>query len=142
MLTRLTVIALLATTLPAFAEFPRQGVEGIENGIAAPFAGTWRMGFPEDDAGTDLTEIIGCADPIAIKALANSRIRYASPNMPDGTAAEIDLTSFMDRTVWLPSETGPSFLTIWLSPDAFHLHNVDEMGAADWTGPFRYTRCP
>ncbi len=142
MLLRLTILGLIATATPAFAQFPQQGVAGMENGVAAPFVGKWRMSYPEDENTISSVELVGCDLPIVIDPLGNSRFRYLSPNNPEDARVEIDLTPFMNRTVWFPSIEGPNYISIWLGPDAFHLHNLSEMGAADWDNPFLYTRCP
>jgi hypothetical protein len=139
---RLAILVLIATAMPAFAQFPQQGVDGMENGVAAPFVGKWRMSYPEDEDTIVAVELIGCERPIVIDALGNSRFHYLSPNNPEDARVEVDLTPFMNRTVWFPRLGGPNYLSIWLGPDAFHLHNLGETGAADWDNPFLYRRCP
>ncbi len=135
-------LLLLTSTMPALADYPQRGVAGIENGIAGMFEGTWRVDrYGDDPAKADLA-VYRCDMPVFIIAVEHGVIDYFSPDMRPEDQLELDLTTLMDSTVWLSRVGGANYQSIWLSADAFHLHQVSEEGETDWETPFLFTRCP
>jgi hypothetical protein len=58
-----------------------------------------------------------------------------------GEQVDFALSSFMDRTVWMP-ELGESTLAVWTAKDEFFAYQVDiQTGRANWEMPLVYRRC-
>ncbi len=138
--TTLAATALLASTLaPAFADFPREGVAGIPNGVSTPFEGAWQMGFPDGEDVIVSELVVTCDAPAVIRGDGEQAIVYRSPQ---GSEARFELTEFSNRTSWLP-EAGESMLAVWTSADEFFSYRVDAAtGKAAWDDPRVYRRCP
>lgn len=120
------------------ADYPRAGYPGAPNGGAAPFAGNWRMSYPQGVGVVVAEVLIDCDDPMVIEAVDASHIRYRSPAMEAPIVAE--LMAFEDRTTWMP-DAYDTAIAVWLTPDAFHLHRT-ELGKANWDDPRLLVRCP
>lgn len=135
----LLAIALIGSAGAAQAEdFPRAGYEGARNGLAAPFAGNWSMGFPEP-AGTIVSATtIHCSDPVRIEETAEAAITFKTPGMP--TPLSFELNAFEGRTSWIPADNMQTVVTVWLTEDSFHFY-VTDMGRVDWTNPSLMKRC-
>lgn len=123
---------------PATADFPRSGIPDIPAGAAAPFTGDWSMAYAADENTVAAPQLWTCDKPVALQALDDSHIRYASPK----GSAEMELTAFEGRTTWLPTDNGPTSIAVWLSEDRFLLYMTDGMGKANWDFPYLYERCP
>jgi len=137
---RQTVLAaaLVSLAIPALADFPREGVADVPNGIADPFVGTWCIGFPEGEGMINGDPLVTCDDPVELKAAENGDLVYVSPT---GQEVTFGLEAFAGRTSWIP-EYGNSALAVWTSPDAFFSHTVHlQTGKANWDDPRVYRRC-
>ncbi|WP_127142555.1 hypothetical protein [Pelagibacterium montanilacus] len=131
----------LATALagPAQAQFPREGVAGIENGVSTTFAGKWWIGFPEGEGIIVGAPVVSCEDPVALAAPSAGVLVYHSPT---GAQVSFEVFEFSGRTTWMP-ESGESILAVWTGPDEFFSYRVDAMsGSALWDDPRVYRRCP
>ncbi|RUT34836.1 hypothetical protein EMQ25_02435 [Arsenicitalea aurantiaca] len=123
----------------ALAEFPREGVPEVPNGVPAPFVGAWQIGFPEGEGMINGEPIVVCGDPVRLRADGDTHIIYASPT---GQETRFELMAFSGRTSWLP-EGGESTLAVFTGPDSFFTYTVDLMtGRARWDDPRVFTRCP
>lgn len=133
-------IAALATLSTASAmDFPREGVADIPNGVAAPFAGTWWIGYPEGEGMINGAPRVDCDAPVELvpQGDANLLLRTA-----DGTEVPFELLEFSGRTTWLPAQ-GESIIAVWVDADAFFTYSVDlATGKARWQDPSVYRRCP
>ena len=130
---------LLATTSGAAEDFPRRSYEGAPNGLAAPFAGSWSLGFPQPEGTIVAETIIGCDDPVRIDAVAETALSFRTPAMDAPLASE--LSEFEGRTTWFPAENSQTVIAVWRTPDRFHFY-VTNMGKADWENPQLLRRCP
>ncbi len=119
-------------------DFPREGVPEIPNGVAAPFAGRWWLGFPEG-AGTIYGEpVVNCASPVELRSNGEDRIVFLSSS---GVESEFELMSFSGRTTWLP-EWGESSIAVWTNSDEFFIYAVElTTGKAHWDNPTVFRRC-
>lgn len=130
--------SLFVTTFAEAAEFPREGVPTIPNGVASPFEGKWWIGFPEGDGMINGEPVVDCASPVELMADGSTSLLYRSPT---GAESRFELSAFSGRTSWLP-EGGESVLAIWTSEHEFFAYTVDMMtGRARWDAPYVYRRC-
>ncbi|WP_323013287.1 hypothetical protein [Devosia sp.] len=130
----------LAVLLPGAeaASFPREGNVDIPNGVAAPFAGSWWIGFPEGEGMINGEPIVTCAAPVELSAESPEMLRYTSPR---GTQTSFELFEFSGRTTWFV-EGGESTIAVWVSADEFFAYSVDLLtGKARWDSPIVYRRC-
>ncbi|WP_439815578.1 hypothetical protein [Zavarzinia sp. CC-PAN008] len=130
-------LTLAAGAGPALAEFPRQGVEGIPNGIAAPFVGHWSVGFPEGDGMINGQPVADCAKPVVLREGDGGSLVYESPK---GGSTRFELNAFAGRTSWIP-QGGESMLAVWTTPDEFYSYTVALTGSARWNDPRVFRRC-
>lgn len=129
--------SLAAPTL-ANTAYPREGVDGIPNGVADPFVGAWSLGFPEGDGAIVSERLVECDAPVRLEDGGEGTLLYLSPQ---GSEAGFELTEFAGRTTWLP-EQGESILAVWTGPDEFFVYMVDiATGKARWDSPQVYRRC-
>lgn len=138
----LAVVAMLGLIAflpaPRAAEFPREGVTGIANGVAEPFAGSWWVGFPEGEGMINGDPVVRCERPVVLRIIDEVNLLYASPS---GTTVQFELHEFSGRTTWYPP-SGESSIAVWTGPDEFFAYSVDLMtGSARWTTPLVYRRC-
>lgn len=136
---RLTLIVTSSTALLGAAmaqDFPRQSYDGAPNGLAAPFVGLWGMKYPEPEGTIVSAVIVPCSDPIRIEAAGETQIDYISPGREP---VRFEVFEFEGRTTWFPDVASTS-ISVWLTPDSFHLHPTD-MGRADWNDPRLFYRC-
>ena len=129
----------LAVVSPAGAmDFPREGIAAIPNGVVAPFAGQWSIGYPEGDGMINGDPKVACSAPVELVADGDARLVYRSPT---GAEVGFDLMEFSGRTSWLP-EQGESIIAVWTSADEFFAYSVDMgTGKARWNDPSVYRRC-
>jgi hypothetical protein len=120
-------------------DFPRSGYDGAPNGLAAPLAGTWSLGFPEPEGTVVSTTTIDCADPVLIEETGNASIAFKTPGMTSPVAFELDV--FEGRTSWIPADNTQTIVVVWLTEDSFHFYATD-MGRVDWANPSLLKRCP
>jgi hypothetical protein len=142
MLRTVTTLAalLLATASAAAEDFPRVGYDGAINGVAAPFVGSWSLGFPEPEGTIVAETIIGCDNPVRIDATGDAALGFRTPAM--AAPAVYELSELVEgRTTWLPADNSESVIAVWLTPDSFHFY-VTNMGKADWENPQLLRRCP
>ena len=133
-------LAIGCSTAPAAAEdFPRQSYEGAPNGVAAPFVGSWSLGFPQPEGTIVAETIIGCDEPVRIEATGDYGVAFTTPAM--GAPIAYELSEFEGRTTWFPADASPTVIAVWLTPDSFHYY-VTNMGKADWENPQLMQRCP
>tara|TARA_R110000868_G_scaffold6550_3_gene37023 strand:+ start:11681 stop:12118 length:438 start_codon:yes stop_codon:yes gene_type:complete len=133
-----TLLAALALGGPTPMDNPRTGIAEVENGVAAPFVGSWRVAFPDGEGVIVNEAIASCDAPVEITAPDDATISYASPQ---GGSTRFELSAFMDRTSWFP-DNGASSIAVWTSADSFYLYPVDPMtGSAGWDNPHVYHRC-
>lgn len=138
-LKQLLVVGLIGTTGVAPAEdFPRAGYEGAPNGLAAPFAGNWSLGFPEPEGTIISTTTIDCSDPVRIEGAGDASITFKTPGMP--APAPYELGEFEGRTTWFPADNSQSVVAVWLTEDSFHFYATN-MGKVDWSNPSLMKRC-
>jgi hypothetical protein len=127
----------LASTAVAM-NFPREGSPDISNGVAAPFAGQWWIGYPEGEGMINGTPKVDCSAPVELMPDGEARLRYSAPN---GAEVGFDLMEFSGRTTWLP-EQGESIIAVWIDADEFFAYSVDlSTGKARWDDPSVYRRC-
>ena len=120
-------------------EFPREGIDGIANGVPEPFAGRWSVGFPEGDGMFNGAPIADCAAPVELAVGAGATLTYHSPT---GDEVGFELSAFAGRTAWFPP-TGESLVAVWIGEGEFYLYSVDlATGRARWDNPHAYRRCP
>ncbi len=133
------VLAIIFTATASSAQFPREGIADVPNGVAAPFVGAWSVGFPNVDGAINGEPIVTCAEPVRLEAGRDGTVLYHSPT---GQSASFELLEFSGRTTWLPENTQSS-IAVWTSQDSFLLYRTDIMtGAAYWDDPRAYDRCP
>jgi hypothetical protein len=138
-LQQLLVIGLISTTGVAQAEdFPRSGYEGAPNGLAAPFAGNWSLGFPEPEGTILSTTTVDCSGPVRIERAGDASITFKTPGMP--APAPYALGEFEGRTTWFPADNSQSVVTVWLTEDSFHFYATN-VGKVDWASPSLFKRC-
>ncbi len=119
-------------------DFPRQGVEGIPNGIAQPFSGKWWLGFPEGEGMINGDPVVDCDNPVVLEPQGEDNLLYRSPT---GAEVVFGLMAFSGRTTWLP-EWGESIIAVWIDESAFYAYSVDlTTGKARWDNPMVYRRC-
>lgn len=129
-------MALLSTAVAM--DFPREGTTDIPNGIAAPFAGTWWVGYPEGEGVINGAPKVACSAPVELVPEGEARLVYLAPN---GNQLTFELMEFSGRTTWLP-EQGESILAVWINADEFFTYSVDlGTGKARWNDPSVYRRC-
>lgn len=122
----------------AIAQFPREGIAEIPNGVAPPFAGAWSVGFPELEGAINDEPIVTCAEPVRLEPGRNGTLVYHSPT---GPSAAFEIFEFSNRTTWMPDNAASS-IAVWTSPDSFLLYRTDiTTGAAFWDDPRAYRRC-
>lgn len=132
----LAFIALMPA--PRALEFPREGVPEIPNGVAAPFVGSWWLGFPEGAGAINGEPVADCAAAVQLHANGENRLVYRSAS---GIQTDFELMSFSGRTTWLP-EWGESSIAVWLNEDEFLLYSVEiTTGKARWDNPMVFRRC-
>jgi len=119
-------------------DFPRAGYEGAPNGLAAPFAGDWSLGFPEPEGTIVSATTIDCLDPVRIVATGEGTIDFKTPGMP--TPVPFELGVFEGRTTWLPADNSQTVVAVWLTHDSFHFY-ITNMGRVDWANPRLLKRC-
>ncbi len=137
---QLLVIGFIGMTGVAQAEdFPRAGYEGAPNGLAAPFAGNWSLGFPEPEGTIVATTTIDCSEPVRIAEAGDASITFKTPGMP--APAPYELGEFEGRTTWFPADNTQTVVTVWLNVDSFHFYATN-MGKVDWSNPSLLKRCP
>ncbi|MBU1305278.1 MAG: hypothetical protein KKF33_07135 [Alphaproteobacteria bacterium] len=128
----------LALSLPAHAEFPREGVPSVANGQSSPFVGAWSIGFPEGDGMINGAPPVSCEAPVMLQADGEYDLVYVSPG---GQEVAFALMEFSGRTTWLPAE-GESLIAVWTGPDEFFSYTVElTTGRARWDDPRVYRRC-
>ncbi len=128
----------LAASLPAQAQFAREGIAEIPNGVSAPFAGAWSIGFPEGDGMINGDPLVSCDQPVQLRPGGENDLVYVEPN---GNEIQFDLTAFSGRTTWFPP-AGESLLAVWTSADEFFSYSVElTNGRARWDDPHVYRRC-
>lgn len=134
-----TAAALLAClAVPALADFPREGVPEIPNGVSAPFVGSWQVGFPEGEGVFVSETIVDCAAPVVLDADGDGILVYRAAG---GGESRFELMEFSGRTSWLP-EAGESVIAVWTGADEFYAYTVDmATGSARWDDPRVYSRC-
>jgi hypothetical protein len=137
----LNLLAVGLIVIPATTQaedFPRAGYEGAPNGLAAPFAGNWSLGFPEPEGTIVSTTTIDCVEPVRIERTGNASIAFKTPGMP--TPVPFELDEFEGRTTWFPADNSQTVVTVWLTDDSFHFYTTS-MGRVDWTNPSLMKRC-
>ncbi len=123
---------------PKALDFPREGVPEIPNGVAAPFAGRWWLGFPEGAGTINGEPVVNCASAVELRPNGEDRLVYRSSS---GIESEFELMSFSGRTTWLP-EWGESSIAVWTNSDEFFIYSVDlTTGKARWDNPTVFRRC-
>jgi len=131
-------MAIVLTASAAFAQFPREGVADVPNGVAEPFAGNWSVGFPEFEGAINGEPLVTCAAPVRMEPGQNGTLLYHSPTRQ---SASFEIFEFSGRTTWMP-ENAASAIAVWTSPDSFLLYRTDILtGTAFWDDPRAYDRC-
>ncbi|MGJ8528751.1 hypothetical protein [Maritalea sp.] len=129
--------AIAANNMVLANEYPRTGIGGVTNGVASSFVGEWSIHYPEGSTYS-ASGVTSCEDPVRIESTEPSSIVYQAVN---GDKVEFILSSFMDRTVWMPAMT-ESTLAVWTTKDEFFAYQVDlRTGKAKWEAPLVYRRC-
>lgn len=134
----LACVAVVILTQPASAQFAREGIPAVPNGIVSPFVGSWQVGFPGADGELIGSPLVTCDDPAILADMNHNRLVHSSPS---GQDVSFEVFEFSNRTTWLP-EAGESSVAVWTSPDDFLLYRVDMVtGQAHWDDPRSYRRC-
>lgn len=130
--------ALALASSAAAMDFPREGTPDIPDGVAAPFAGQWWIGYPEGEGMINGEPKVDCSAPVELAAEGEAALRYSAPN---GNELVFELMAFSGRTTWLP-EQGESIIAVWINADEFFTYSVDlGTGKARWNDPSVYRRC-
>lgn len=133
------LLVTLAVGSSARADFPREGVDDIPNGLSAPFEGSWAVGHPDAKGTMDGPSEEACNSPVQLRANGEHGLVHASTGGPEIT---YELTAFSGRTTWLPS-VGESTIAVWESKDLFYAYSTNLTdGSARWDDPRVYRRCP
>jgi hypothetical protein len=128
----------LAASLPAQAQFPREGIVEIPNGVSAPFAGSWAVGFPAGKGMINGEPLVSCDQPVRLQPAGEHALSYLAPN---GSEILFELTAFSGRTTWFPP-AGESIIAVWTSSEEFFTYSVTlTNGRARWDDPHVYRRC-
>lgn len=118
-------------------EYPRASIADVPNGQASTFVGAWSTHHPSGN-GNAGSGPATCENPVHIESHEEGSIIY-KPVI--GEQVYFALSSFMDRTVWMP-ELGESTLAVWTAKDEFFAYQVDiQTGRAKWETPLVYRRC-
>ncbi|GHA30092.1 hypothetical protein GCM10007989_27210 [Devosia pacifica] len=132
------LVILMLMPAPRAFDFPREGATGIPNGVAAPFAGKWWLGFPEGDGFINGAPLVDCASAVELIPNGADRLLYRSSA---DVEIEFELMAFSGRTTWLP-KWGESSIAVWLNADEFFIYSVDlTTGKARWDSPKVFRRC-
>ncbi|WP_421952471.1 hypothetical protein [Pelagibacterium sp.] len=131
-------IAVMILTHPVGAQFAREGIPTVPNGIVSPFVGSWQVGFPQADGGIIGAPLVTCEEPVILADLTDNRLSHSTSS---GQSVSFEVFEFSNRTTWFP-EAGESSVAVWTSPDEFLLYRVDMVtGQAHWDDPRSYRRC-
>lgn len=123
---------------PRAVDFPREGNPAIANGVAEPFAGRWKLGWPEGEGMINGEPDVSCSAPIELVPLENENLLHRSPS---GAEVQFELLEFSGRTTWLP-QWGESTIAVWIDDNEFFAYSVDiATGKARWDNPMAYRRC-
>lgn len=137
----IAVLCLGAIPSSATAPMPRPvGNSAVLPGQAAPFVGAWSMTLPTREASEGDAILVTCAAPIHIEQANPTHIFYLGPDQAEADAA-ISLIASGDATKWEPIAGGPSYVSIWVTPDSFYLYDAVAQDEPDWSQPFVYRRC-
>ncbi|ODT82516.1 MAG: hypothetical protein ABS76_07825 [Pelagibacterium sp. SCN 64-44] len=119
-------------------DFPREGHTDIPNGVAAPFAGRWWIGFPEGEGMINGEPVVSCSSAVELVPQEHEKLLYRSSR---GVKVLFELLEFSGRTTWLP-ESGESIIAVWVNEGEFFAYSVDlTTGKARWADPTVYRRC-
>lgn len=132
-------LAVMGTLSPALAlEFPREGVAEVPNGVAAPFAGTWWVGSPQEEGKINGAPTVNCDAPVELVPKGENDLLFRAHG-----AAEVafELLEFSGRTTWLPKD-GASTIVVWVDTNEFFAYSTDiASGKARWEDPSVFRRC-
>ncbi len=128
---------LLLAALPALLALP--AAADVKPAEAAPFAGSWQIGFPHGDGVIVNVPQVTCDDPAVITALDEDTLHARTPG---GDMGNWDVKAFGGRFPWW-REDGQAVVADWVREDAFLLAGKDASGIkTDWANARQWTRCP
>ena len=106
---------------------------------AAPFVGSWQIGFRDGPDVIVNVPQVSCDDPAVIEAAGEYAIHARTPG---GDMGIWEVKAFGGRFPWWRAD-GASLVADWISEDAFLLAGKDASGIqSDWENAKQWTRCP